>query len=339
VPDQATAEPASVELQYSENTLGLPPTRLVAVAPEFPVAIQIEARAEEDRPATTSRVFDELRSQQEPRQVTVAARSTTEDELATDLPYLFGQKAAGPIGPRPVGDSVVPGGAVQSPDAETLKRYLELREQDVGALSAQLRSAREQIRSLEQDLRQSHALMEEQSRRIDELHVRDRDHERDRELLSRGLQSEIDEMRFQMKSRTEKIRSLEVQVRESAQEMERLKERVRNDFRKIRVKEKELENRLEIVKKDSEAVLRARESTIMELKRKLDTAEFNMDLMQDRLAREKDVVQDLREKLLRASQAVRLAEGLLEPEDASSSTGTPGENHAATRDPFSRKAS
>ena len=231
-----------------------------------------------------------------------------------ELPYLFGNAR-----PRPsalVGDAVVPGGAAQSPDTETLKHYLALREQDVAALSAQLHDARNQIRKLEEDVRQSHALMEEQSFQIEGHSKREKEFEREKALLTQGLQAEIEELRFQMKSRIDKARVLESEVRESSKEMERLRERVRNDIRKIRVREKELENRLEIVKKDSEALLSAREATILELKRKLDTAEFNLDLMHDRLGKEKELSAELREKLLRASQAVRLAGGLLDPADS-----------------------
>jgi TolA-binding protein len=232
----------------------------------------------------------------------------------SDLPYLFGQ-AARPRPMAPLGDAVVPGGAAQSPDIETLKRYLALREQDVAALSAQLHEARRRIRQLEEDLGQGHALMEEQGYILEGKEKREQEFEREKALLIEGLQAEMDELRFQMKARSDKARLLESQVRDTAQEMERLRERVRNDIRKIRVREKELENRLEIVKKGSEVLLMAREATILELMRKLDTAEFNLDLMHDRLGREKDASAELREKLLRASQAVRLAGGLLDPAD------------------------
>ena len=82
------------------------------------------------------------------------------------------------------------------------------------------------------------------------------------------------------------------------------------------------------MRKDSEALLMAREATILELKRKLDTAEFNLDLMHDRLGREKESSAELREKLLRASQAVRLAGGLLDPAD--SDAGTPESDRKAS---------
>ncbi len=285
----------------------------ISQMPELPVELlsPVEGLPAESSPAVEISLVEAERSS--------PAHEPAPDPVA-ELPYLFNQAAR----PRPaplVGDAVVPGGAAQSPDIETLKRYLALREQDVAALSAQLHEARRQIRNLESDLRQSHALMEEQGYRLEGKEKREQEFEREKALLIQGLQSEMDELRFQMKTRSDKARSLESQVRETAQEMERLRERVRNDIRKIRVREKELENRLEIVRKDSEALLMAREATILELKRKLDTAEFNLDLMHDRLGREKESSSELREKLLRASQAVRLAGGLLDPAD--SDAGTP----------------
>lgn len=246
---------------------------------------------------------------------TAPAESAVAVDASAELPYLFGQTAR----PRPlpmVGDAVVPGGAAQSPDVETLKRYLLLREQDVVTLGAQLQDARQQIRALEADIRQCHALMEEQGYRLEGQERREQEYEREKALLTQGVQAELDEARFDARARTEKVRQLESQVREAAQEMERLRERVRQDIRKIRAREKELENRIEMVKSETGAVLAARESMILELKRKLDTAEFNLDLAHDRLGREKDVSAELREKLVRASQAVRLAGGLLDPADS-----------------------
>jgi hypothetical protein len=72
------------------------------------------------------------------------------------------------------------------------------------------------------------------------------------------------------------------------------------------------------VKKDSEALLAARENKMIELKRKLDLLEFNMDLLQDQYTREKDTSALLRERLSKAAQVVRVAGGLLGPSVGSS---------------------
>ncbi len=237
------------------------------------------------------------------------------ESLAT-MPYLGREGFSNPLAYRePMDDAVVPGGAATAPDVETLKKYLYLREQDVTALSAQLRQAREQIGSLETQLRHEKGvtsefahLAQEQDRRISGF-----DHEK--AVALELAQKEIDELKFEMKRRTEKIRVMELQVKDATDATERLKERVRSDIRKIRTREKELENRLEIMKKDSEALLGSREQKIIELKRKLDLMEFNTDLLQEQLERERGLGQALRDKLAKAAQIVRVAGGLLSPEE------------------------
>jgi chromosome segregation ATPase len=249
--------------------------------------------------------------------------SGADPEAEQEMPYLFRKGAARPMAepgifyPQPLGDAVVPGGAAHSPDADTLKKYLMLREQDVSVLSSQFRAARAQLTETEQRLRDERAraadlthTAEEQRRRIEAF-------EREKAAMAASYQAEIDELKFQAKARIDKAKLLEAQVREAAEEMERIKERVRVDIRKIRVREKELENRLEIMKKDSEALIGARESKIIELKRKLDVLEFNMDLLQDQNSKEKEVSSKLRERLSKAAQVVRVAAALAEEKEAS----------------------
>jgi hypothetical protein len=241
-------------------------------------------------------------------------------EALAAMPYLGKSSvfasSGNPLGYRePMDDAVVPGGAANAPDAETLKKYLYLREQDVTALSAQLRQARERINELETQLRHEKSvtaefahLAQEQDRRIGSF-------EKEKAVAVESARKELDDLKFEMKRRSEKIRVMELQVKEATDDTERLKERVRNDIRKIRSREKELENRLEIMKKDSEALLGAREQKIIELKRKLDLVEFNTDLLQDQLEKERRLGSALREKLAKAAQIVRVAGGLLTPEE------------------------
>ncbi len=251
-----------------------------------------------------------------PVQAPIQTTSTDLDAEALEaMPYLGRNEYPNPLAARePMDDAVVPGGAVNAPDTETLKKYLYLREQDVTALSAQLRQAREQIGLLEGQLKHERAvstefahLAQEQDRRIDGF-------EKEKSVALESAQKEYDDLKFEMKRRSEKIRVMELQVREATEATERLKERVRLDIRKIRTREKELENRLEIMKKDSEALLGAREQKIIELKRKLDLMEFNTDLVQDILEKERQTSSSLREKLAKAAQMMRVAGGILGPD-------------------------
>lgn len=244
-------------------------------------------------------------------------------ELAQEMPYLFSgsQKnqdllsQSGNVSAffsEPVGDAVVPGGAAQSPDIETFKKYLLLREQDVAVLSNQLKAVHGQVAMLEQQLREEKGKNVELTHVVSEQKRKIGDFDKDKNLQKESFESDIQELRFQLKTKVDKARLLESQVRDVTEEMEHLKERVRTDIRKIRVREKELENRLEIMKKDSEALIGARENKIVELKRKVDLMEFNMDLLQDQYTREKENNEKLKERLAKAAQVVRVAGGLLD---------------------------
>jgi hypothetical protein len=87
------------------------------------------------------------------------------------------------------------------------------------------------------------------------------------------------------------------------------------DVRRIRVREKELENQLEILKKDSTALLVARDEKILELKRKIDLLEFNMELVQEQHNKERNVTEQLRLKLKEAAGVMKRAGGLLDQEN------------------------
>jgi chromosome segregation ATPase len=253
------------------------------------------------------------------------------------MPYLGKSSvfasSGNPLGYRePMDDAVVPGGAANAPDSETLKKYLYLREQDVTALSAQLRQARDRINELETQLRHEKSVSSEFAHLAQEQDRRIGNFEKEKAVAVESARKELEDLKFEMKRRSEKIRVMELQVKEATDDTERLKERVRNDIRKIRSREKELENRLEIMKKDSEALLGAREQKIIELKRKLDLVEFNTDLLQDQLEKERRLGSALREKLAKAAQIVRVAGGLLTPEEEALLTTGVNPNASGTPD-------
>jgi hypothetical protein len=243
-------------------------------------------------------------------------------EAAQEMPYLYHHQERSGIVTQPLGDFVVPGGAAQSPDLETIKKYLLLREQDVSVLSGQLRSSKQQIAAYEKELREERLknselayTCQEQKGRIDEF-------ERKGVEVSASLEKECQELRGQLRTRTDQMKLVEIQAREVSAEIDRLKDRVRGDIRKIRVREKELENRLEITKKDAEALITARETKLIELKRKLDLMEFNMDLIQDQYSKERELSEKLKERLGKLAQVVRIADGLLDKAGLSALTQT-----------------
>lgn len=236
-----------------------------------------------------------------------------------------------------------PGGEAARADNETLRSYLLLREQDVAVLNAQVRALREQNRTLEL------GFSEEQAKSAELSHIAREQAKKLEDFSKRGsstiaqLQTEIDDLKVEIRSKNEKIRGLERQMSDLHEQGDHLKERVRVDIRKIRVREKELENRIEIMKKDAEAVLNSREMKIIELKKKLDLVEFNFDLLQDQFSKEKELSSQLRERLGRAAQVVKVAGGLLEAKSSSAGSETvlegDGDNESRKDESLHQRAS
>ncbi len=245
----------------------------------------------------------------------------TDPQAEEEMPYLYQRKVQSLIY-EPLGDAVIPGGAAQSPDIETLKKYLVLREQDVAVLSSQLKEARDQIAASEKQIREERAkgvellhTCQEQKKKLEEDDSR-------RAALAEMFEGDTQELRFQLRAKADQVKVLDAQVQQFSEEITQLKERVRIDIRKIRVRERELENRLEMTRRDSEALLNSREAKLIELKRNLDLMEFNMDLLQNQYAKEKEISAKLREKVAKLAQVVRIADGLLEtPSGVGSSDG------------------
>ncbi len=211
-----------------------------------------------------------------------------------------------------LGDAVIPGGAVQAPDIETLKRYLMLREQDVVALSQQLRTAQMHVQSLQETIQKEKEKSRDLQYRVGEQKSMIDDFDKNLELLKADHQFELQQLHVEMKTKGGKARAIEMQCKDLTEELERVRDRVRLDIRKIRVRERELENKLELAKKDQEALVGARESKIMDLKRKLDSAEFNIDLIQEQFAKEKANSEALRQRMVRLSQVVKAVDGALD---------------------------
>ncbi len=262
------------------------------------------------------------------RQARILAQSKgcedPDGELAQKMPYLFKnrQQSAAAIlealrefPAEAVAAARVPGAISQNLDVETLKKYLFLREQDVAVLSEQMRTAHDQVLMLETQVRELKALQgelqhvaAERAAALTQL-TQEGAFEREKAEAERG------ELQFQLKASHDKARVLELKLKDAEQEQEQLKIRVRSDIRKIRTREKELENQLEIIKQDSQVLMSARENKMIDLKRKLDLLEFNMDLLQDQYNREKTQSAELKDQLSRVAQVVRVAGGLLSGPD------------------------
>ncbi|RLA67633.1 MAG: hypothetical protein DRQ88_01985 [Epsilonproteobacteria bacterium] len=94
----------------------------------------------------------------------------------------------------------------------------------------------------------------------------------------------------------------------------RLSQKARIDISKIRQKERELESQLELLTMDSENQINNRENKILDLKRKMDALEFNMENVGSREARIRDEKLKVEEKLNKVMKNMRSSIKFLEEE-------------------------
>lgn len=100
--------------------------------------------------------------------------------------------------------------------------------------------------------------------------------------------------------------------------IEELEAKVTADVRKIRVRERELENRLELARLEKTALVRAKDETLLDLKRNLDLVNSELESYKQKAAELQAKIDDQQEQLGRTVRALRLALTNLESSDPTS---------------------
>lgn len=93
--------------------------------------------------------------------------------------------------------------------------------------------------------------------------------------------------------------------------------RIKSDFRKIRVRERELENRLELVRGEKQALMRAKDEKILDLQRRLDQYKSELDLYRSKVQDLNKIMENQHDQMQKTVRALRIALVNLEHEDSS----------------------
>ncbi len=93
--------------------------------------------------------------------------------------------------------------------------------------------------------------------------------------------------------------------------------RLSTNIQKIRVRERELENRLELVKMESQALLRSKDEMLLTLKRQIDQLNLELENYRNKGQELNRQIQEKQELLRRTVKALRLALSMLEGDDES----------------------
>ena len=104
----------------------------------------------------------------------------------------------------------------------------------------------------------------------------------------------------------------EVEQQKSQIKIDDLDSRLKFDMKKIRVRERELENRLELIRAEKNALTKAKDEQILDLRRKMDTLQMEVDSYRQKCVELNKSLEVNQDSFKRTTRALRLAMANLE---------------------------
>lgn len=133
-------------------------------------------------------------------------------------------------------------------------------------------------------------------------------------IIRKKLNEEIIELKDRLRVQEERRLILEEKNRFLTLEVEKSSQKSKIDVKKVQLRERELEQKLELLKADAETQIRYRDQKILELKRKIDAMEFDMESISQQEKRSVESRFELEDKLEKAIKTLRSAINVLEDE-------------------------
>lgn len=114
-----------------------------------------------------------------------------------------------------------------------------------------------------------------------------------------------------LKALNARLENAQYQAQKAERKFEEFRERVKVDLLKIRSRERDLGSKLELQKRDAEALLMAKDERLLAQKRDIDRLEFEIQNLKERMLEETERAEERAAKLTRALQSLRMAQGML----------------------------
>jgi len=198
-----------------------------------------------------------------------------------------------------------------SSDTSTLQKYAALKEREAREKEATIQVLKGQVAKLDTKLSRSEAERRRLTLSSDEMKTQ----------LS-ALEENLSQKQFHIQkvesTHHEEMRGLSLrldnaifQASKAQNKLEEFRERVRSDFMKIRAQERELFNKLELQKRDAEALLASKDEQLLNQKREIDRLQYETETLRERLMEETEKAEERASRLTRAVQSLRLANDML----------------------------
>lgn len=117
--------------------------------------------------------------------------------------------------------------------------------------------------------------------------------------------TEMEDMKYRVAIAEERRSLAEEKAKNTEAKKEKLEQRVRIDFNQVKQREKELETKLEMLTIDIDSQVHSRDQKILELRRKIDALEFNMENVSIRELKSQDDKRKLEDKLNKIMKTLR----------------------------------
>lgn len=131
-------------------------------------------------------------------------------------------------------------------------------------------------------------------------------------VVRKRLEKQNEDLKFQLDIALDKKEFLTKQNQQFLHEVEKLSRQKKMDMNQVRAKERELEEKLEMLRRDAEVQIRNRDSKILELKRRIDSLEFDIEGSTVKERKSANEQLDLEDKMNRVIKTLRGAIGQLE---------------------------
>lgn len=124
-------------------------------------------------------------------------------------------------------------------------------------------------------------------------------------ILRKRHLSELEDYKYRLSMSEEKRAFSEEKLRNLEKMKEKLEQKARIDIGQIRQREKELESKLELLTMDVDSQVHSRDQKILELRRKIDSLEFNMENATIREQKSNEDKKKLEDKLNKMMKTLR----------------------------------
>jgi chromosome segregation ATPase len=202
-------------------------------------------------------------------------------------------------------------GSASSEEVETLRRYATLKERESREKDTTIQILQKKIEQVLEKLEKSETERRRLTLAMDEAEVHRRTLEEERDQAKHSIARLENTQQEEMRAFQLRLDNAQFQATRSEKKLEDFRERVRMDIQKIRSRERELANRLELQKRDAEALLSAKDERLLGHKREIDRLEFEVETLRNRLLEQTERAEERVGKLTRALRALKMAEGML----------------------------